>query len=108
MGRGVRTFLEYGGTEDTINAIDRHIGGGITWTGPIDARPNDIIGFGPQYAHITPKADLPHPYELALETFYEWQLFQWAFVQPDLQYIIHPGGTFPNALVATLRVQISF
>jgi porin len=106
-GRGVRTFLEYGGTESDINPIDRHIGGGITWTGPIDARTNDIIGFSPQYAHITPQAGLPHPYELALETFYQWKLSPWAFVQPDLQYIVHPGGTHPNALVATLRLQIS-
>jgi porin len=107
-GRGVRTFLEYGGTENDINPIDRHIGGGISWTGPIDVRPNDIIGFGPQYAHITPQAGLAHPYELALETFYQWQLFPWAFVQPDLQYIVHPGGMFPDALVMSLRVQISF
>jgi porin len=107
-GRGVRTFLEYGVTEDTINGIDRHIGGGITWTGPIDDRPNDIIGFSPQYAHISPQARLAHPYELALEAFYEWRLFKWAFVQPDLQYIVHPGGTFPDALVATLRFQITF
>jgi len=106
-GRGVRTFLEYGGTERDINPIDRHIGGGITWTGPIDARSNDIIGFSPQYAHITPQAGLPHPYELALETFYQWKLSPWAFVQPDLQYIVHPGGTQSNALVATLRLQIS-
>ena len=46
-GRGVRAFLEYGGTQDDINPIDQHIGGGITWTGPIMARPNDIIGFTP-------------------------------------------------------------
>ena len=107
-GRGVRTFLEYGGTESDINPIDRHIGGGVTWTGPINARPNDIIGFSPQYAHISPRAGLAHPFELALETFYQWQLTPWAFVQPDLQYIIHPGGTYANALVVTLRLQISF
>lgn len=107
-GRGVRTFLEYGGTESDINPIDRHIGGGITWTGPFDARPNDIIGVSPQYGHITAQAGLEHPYELAVETFYQWQLAPWAFVQPDLQYIVHPGGIYPNALVATLRLQISF
>ena len=107
-GRGVRTFLEYGGTESDINPIDRHIGGGVTWTGAFDARPNDIVGFSPQYAHITPQAALPHPYELALETFYQWQLCPWAFVQPDFQYIVHPGGTYPNSLVATLRVQFTF
>jgi porin len=107
-GRGLRTFLEYGGTQNDISAIDRHFGGGITWTGPFAARPNDIIGFSPQYAHISPQAGLSHSYEIALETFYQWQLTPWAFIQPDLQYIVNPGGTYPNALVATVRLQISF
>jgi carbohydrate-selective porin OprB len=107
-GRGVRTFLEYGGTQDDINPIDRHVGGGITWTGPINARPNDIIGCSPQYAHITPEAGLAHPYELAVETFYQWQLTPWAFIQPDLQYIVHPGGRYPDALVTTVRLQVVF
>ena len=104
----MRTFLEYGGTQDDINAIDRHIGGGVTWTGPIDARPGDIIGFSPQYAHISSQAGLAQPYELALETFYQWQLTPWAFLQPDVQYIVHPGGAYPNALVGALRLQINF
>jgi porin len=107
-GRGVRTFLEYGGTEDDINPIDRHIGGGLTWTGPIDSRPNDIIGFSPQYAHISRKAGLEHSYELAVETFYQWQLTPWALIQPDLQYIVHPSGRYSDALVATVRLQFSF
>jgi porin len=107
-GRGVRTFLEYGGTQEDINAIDRHFGGGVTWTGPIVARSGDIIGVSPQYAHISSQAGLAHPYELALETFYQWQLTHWAFIQPDVQYIVHPGGTHPNALVGTLRLQINF
>ncbi|MGO8702735.1 MAG: carbohydrate porin [Candidatus Brocadiia bacterium] len=107
-GRGVRTFLEYGATQDDINAIDRHFGGGVTWTGPIAARAGDVIGLSPQYAHISSQAGLAHPYELAVETFYQWQLTAWAFVQPDIQYIVHPGGAYPNALVGTLRVQITF
>jgi porin len=107
-GRGVRTFFECGQTQNDIYPIDRHFGGGLTWTGPLDYRPSDVIGFSPQYAHISPQANLQHPYELALEGFYLWQITPWAFIQPDLQYIIHPGGIYPDALVATLRVQISF
>ena len=107
-GRGVRTFLEYGQTQNDINIIDRHIGGGVTWTGPIDSRSGDIIGVSPQYAHIPAGADLPHAYELAIESFYQWQLTPWAYVQPDLQYIVNPGGKYSDALVATLRLQITF
>ncbi|HTW94597.1 MAG TPA: carbohydrate porin [Tepidisphaeraceae bacterium] len=107
-GRGVRGFIDFGVTQDDIYAIDRHIGAGITWTGPIESRPADIIGFGPEYAHISQEAGLRYPYELAVEGFYQWQVTPWAFVQPDLQYIVHPGGEHPNALVATVRVQVSF
>jgi porin len=107
-GRGVRTFLEFGQTQNDINAIDRHIGGGLTWTGLLDSRPGDVIGLSPQYAHITPQAGLAYRYELALESFYQWQLTPWALLQPDLQYIIHPGGRYSDAMVATLRLQITF
>jgi porin len=95
-------------TQGDINAIDRNIGAGVAWTGPIESRPVDVLGFGPQYAHFNSRAELPHPYELALETFYQWQITPWAFIQPDLQYIIHPGGRYADAVVATLRAQISF
>jgi porin len=107
-GRGVRGFLNFGQTQDHVNPIDRNLGGGITWTGPLQSRPADIIGVSPQYAHIPPDAGLRHPYELAIEGFYQWQLTPWAFVQPDLQYIVHPGGAYHDALVASLRVQITF
>lgn len=106
--RGVRAFLEYGGTQNDINLIDRHAGGGITWTGALQARPSDVIGFSPQYAHISSNAGLSHSFELALEGFYQWQLTPQAVLQPDLQYIIHPGGKYPDAVVATLRLQVGF
>ncbi len=107
-GRGVRTFLEHGGTQSTISNIDSHFGGGVTWTGPLAARPQDIVGACAQYAHIPTQAALPHSYELALEGFYRLQLLRWAVLMPDLQYIVHPGGEYPNALVGTLRLIINF
>ena len=105
---GSARFLQVGCTQNDIYPLDRFIGGGVTWTGLLDSRPGDIIGFGPQYAHISEEAGLEHPYELAIEGFYLCQITPWAFVQPDLQYIVHPGGQYSNALVATVRLQISF
>jgi porin len=107
-GRGLRSFLDLGVTQDDISLVNRHFGAGVTWTGLFDSRPGDVIGITPEYAHISRQAGLPHPYELAIETFYQWQLTPWAFVQPDLQYIVHPGGSHANALVATMRLQIAF
>jgi porin len=107
-GRGVRTFLAYGCTQQTINTIDWHIGGGVAWTGLLSARPNDVAGFSPQYAHISPQAALPRAYELAMEAFYKLQITRWAALMPDLQYIINPGGQYPNALVGTIRLTVNF
>ncbi len=107
-GRGVRAFLEGGGTQQVINTINGHIGAGFTCTGLLESRPDDVIGFGPQYAHLSSQAGLPHSYELAIETFYQYQWTKWAQLQPDLQYIMNLGGKFPDALVATIRLSINF
>ncbi len=80
----------------------------MTYTGLIPGRPKDILGFSPQYAFISSEAGLPDSYELALETFYEIQVTPWMIFQPDLQYIVNPGGQYPDALVATLRLLIHF
>jgi porin len=107
-GRGVRMFLVYGRTQQSITPIYQHFGGGVTWTGPLAARPEDIVGFSPQYAQLSPQAGLPFPYELAMETFYKLKVTAWAALQPDLQYIIHPGGQYANALVGTIRMEVNF
>lgn len=107
-GRGVRAFLEYGRTEQTINSVYQHIGGGLTWKGLFACRPNDIAGFSPQYCYLSRQAALPFTYEMALESFYELQVAPWAELMPDLQYIIHPGGKYSDALVGTIRMKVDF
>ena len=104
--RGIRTFLEYGQTDHTVSQIDWHYGGGVAWTGPIAARAQDVTGITAQYAHVSDDAGLPDHYELLLESFYKVQVNQWATLQPDLQYISHPGGRYNNALVGILTMQI--
>ena len=66
------------------------------------------MGIGAGYAQISREAGFVYPYELAIEGFYQFQVTGWMQVQPDLQYIIHPGGQFHDALVATLRCTIQF
>ena len=106
--RGVRMFLEYAETPGDVSIVDRHIGAGFTWTGPFPNHPADVIGIGPEYVNLSDKAGVPKPFELAAEAFYLYQLAPWALIQPDLQYICHPGGIYPNALVGTLQVTLHF
>lgn len=106
--QGLGAFLEYGRTQRSVNTIDWHAGAGLAWTGLLGARPDDVIGFSPQYAHISPQAGLPHSYELAIEMFYKLQIAPWAVLKPDLQYIVNPGGQYADALVGTLRLTVNF
>jgi porin len=108
QGRGLRGFLEAGHTRGNVSVIDWNTSGGLAWTGLLAVRPNDVLGFSANYAHLSPQAGLPHPYELAVESQYQAPLRKWATLMPDFQFIIHPGGQYPNAFVATLDFTIQF
>lgn len=49
-------------------------------------------------------------FELALEVGYRIQLNRFFYVQPDVQYIVQPGGTgsIPDALVLGTQIGVSF
>ena len=49
-------------------------------------------------------------YEALLEVTYQANLAPWLSVQPDLQYIVHPGGSprYGNALVLGTRAVLTF
>ncbi len=108
QGRGVRVFFESGRTQQAVSVIDWNVTGGINWTGILADRPDDSIGLSANYAHISALARLPHPYELALEGLYRIQVLRWAFLMPDLQFIVHPGGIYPDALVWTMDLIVRF
>jgi porin len=107
-GRGIRMFAEYDAAESDIYPLDQHTGIGATLTGPAQFRRQDILGLTAEYAQISSQALLRYPYEMAIETFYQIQFTPWMQIQPDLQYVIHPGGRYPDALVGTLRCTIQF
>ena len=107
--RGLDLFLMYGYADPGILLYDRNIGGGIAWTGPCSARPNDVVGVGVQAVHFSADDHPVDPFEVSYETFYQAQVTPWFIVKPDLQYIQNPGGAgIPDALALTLRIQINF
>ena len=70
---------------------------------------SDVVGLGATYVHFSPRGPFTEEFELAIEGFYKWQITPWFNLQPDLQYIINPGGRgLANACVATLRVELDF
>ena len=108
QGSGVRMFLEGASTQSSVNPIDWNLSGGVTWAGPLAARPGDVLGFCANDAHFGAQTGYPYSNELALETLYRVPLRKWAALIPDLQYIVHPGGRYPDALVGTLQLTIQF
>ncbi|MEO9144643.1 MAG: carbohydrate porin [Ginsengibacter sp.] len=106
--RGLRMFLEYAHSNEGVAPIYQHFGGGLLWTGIKANRPDDEIGASSQYGQISPQPGLLWNYELAIESFYKISLASWINVQPDIQYIVHPGGEYANALIGTLQLNVTF
>lgn len=46
--------------------------------------------------------------EFIVETTYQYALNAWSTLQPDIQWVIHPGGTNGNALVIGFRTTVTF
>ena len=80
------------------------------------SRPKDITGLGFAYTHISrdvqPSSDGPAPgsHESLLEATYLAPINDWCNIQPDLQFIMHPGANalHRNALVLGVRLSLSF
>ena len=67
--------------------------------------------FSGDYARTVKAAGNGDPtYESVIETGYRIQLTKFAFIQPDLQWVIRPSGTgrIPNALVIGAEMGITF
>jgi porin len=92
--------------------------GGLVYTGLIPARPRDLSIFGVAYGNFSSNYATANQaalggtasYELALEGGYRINLTKFAYVQPDVQWIINPGGTgtIPNALVLGAQIGVTF
>jgi porin len=94
-GRGVDVFANYGFANADVNAVDNSLSGGMTVTGPFEARPHDRLGLAIGYLHISRDSMFARPpfngsYELPIELTYRAQLTDWLTVQPNIQYIHNP------------------
>jgi len=106
--RGIGVFAMWGWADPAILQYDHNIGGGVTWTGPIAARPNDFLGVGVQAVHFSDDFHATADFEVNYELFYRFQVTPWFAVKPDLQYVVNPGGQgTPDALLFTLRFQMN-
>jgi porin len=109
--RGVAGYLQYAYTDPRVTPLWQHVGGGITWTGPLPSRADDVLGLGANYARLSnDDPQLTARFELGIELFYKLQVTPFLSIKPDLQYIVNPGGVSGrgDALVGTVRLQVEF
>jgi porin len=119
--RGIGVFGRISGAPADRNLIDIYADGGLEFIGLSEKRPDDKFGIAAGYAHISRRAQqLDNDYrnfvsstwpqrsfEGLLTAVYQYQVRDGWTVQPNFQYIIHPGGgaTSPSSAFAGRRLK---
>jgi len=110
--RNLSVFARAMGTpQSDRNFIDFSVNAGFNLTDPLPYRTDDTFGIGVGYAHVSSSVvglasdtELNNPGtfdpqgrgETFVEMTYQMQLYPWMQLQPDIQYVIHPGGGIAN------------
>jgi porin len=104
--------------QQNISKLPFQVNSGIVYKGLVPARDHDttMLGFvygnfSDDYAGTVAATGAGTPsYEIALEAGYRFQITKFAYVQPNVQWIINPGGTgnIPNALVLGAQMNVTF
>ncbi|MGC3988162.1 MAG: carbohydrate porin [Chthoniobacteraceae bacterium] len=104
--------------QEKIALVPLQVSGGALYRGLIPGRDNDMTIFGVTYGKLSGDyarevvatgASKPHE-EVVLEGGYRIQPTKWCYLQPDVQWIINPGGSgaIPNALVVGAQFGLAF
>jgi porin len=110
-------FAQLGVGDSRVNRIGSYLGSGLTLTGPFAGRTDDELGLavaaasmGSHFKRAQSPADEPASAEITVELTYLAQAISRLSVQPDLQYVIHPGGSraLSTALVPGLRIALAY
>lgn len=122
--QGISLFWRGGGSPPDRNVFEFYTDGGCHCKGLIPDRDQDVFGVAAAYAQISrhlrdfdrdrnalnATSDPIRDFEVALEFTYQVVIAPWWSVQPDLQWIFHPGGSVAtgNAVVLGVRTNIVF
>ncbi len=110
--QGLKGWVRAGVADDTTLGIDRYTGGGIVYAGPLAGRDDDSVGIAVANAHFGApyRATVTEPMtsETTWEVAYQAAIRPGLSVQPDIQYVVHPGGSYTvkNAVVVGVRLKL--
>jgi porin len=98
---GTTAFLQFAMSPDDVNEVPAYLGGGVVFH-EVSAAVSDV-GFSFARAWIRHEDA-----ETSIEATVSLPLLDAKLnLQPDIQYIVHPSGTLPNAFVAGVRLSLS-
>lgn len=130
--KSVNMFARIMGAPSAQNLISFFFNGGLTLTDPLPGRDNDTAGIDLGIGKVSSQAaDLDRATafytggfvpirgtETLVELTYQAQVTPWLQVQPDLQFVLNPGGGILNpdnpaerlkdAIVAGVRANVTF
>ncbi|HBH18101.1 MAG TPA: hypothetical protein DDX14_04035, partial [Cyanobacteria bacterium UBA9579] len=101
---------QYGWGPSDRRYIARYYGGSLQYQGLIPKRNKDKVGVGMNMAKTSKRQKLINGQskETAIELFYTAQITPWLSVQPDMQFVINPGGKGKDAMIFGVRTVINF
>ncbi|MFA5124040.1 carbohydrate porin [Zavarzinia sp.] len=117
-GRDVTAFGRYSFSAGDSTALDRMLNVGIRVRGPLASRPDDSVAIGWTRGRLAPKWRAVQATagietagaEDAFELTWRAALTPWFALQPNLQYVRHPGGATAarHATLVGARVELTF
>ena len=105
-GLELRAWGRAGLAARKYNNVRGYIGGGIVADHIWKRASEDSLGFAVARAYVNPRLDVQAGAETTFEATYQHKLAGWLFAQPDIQYVVHPGGlpSGHSALVLGMRL----
>lgn len=108
--RSINAFARITGSPGDRNTVEVYLDGGLKFAGFVPGRANDTFGAAVAYARISDTArgldrdnaalgnqSIVRDYEAMVELSYTAQIVPGWTLQPDFQYIWHPGGRVEDA-----------
>ena len=118
LGDRLAGWLRVGVANSTINPISHYAGSGLVLSAPFEGRPDDQLGLAvgvawngkDNKALILAGGGSPANSEIEIELAYRFTLSDNLALQPDIQYVINPGGArdLDDALVIGIRFEVGF
>lgn len=113
--QGLTIFGQLGLSPEDKNDIGKYGSLGLHYRGPIPNRDNDITGLAVNYTNFASRIKsipMANGGRFAdgtnIEFFYRIYVNKWFYLQPDIQYLINPNGTYNSSIAIGLRSVITF